>query len=113
MENEKIREIIKDHLDEIKKSILCFSDSEAFSYKVVIRIWLNENKILIEKVSADSSYVDRSADKTIELSCANLYDYVDDPNSYTDEENIDSFLNSYAIEDEILDDIDEQLNEVD
>jgi hypothetical protein len=61
MENEveKIKKLIDANLQEIGENVLCFSESEAFSHKVVIRIWLDKNKILIDRVSGDYPYVSR------------------------------------------------------
>jgi hypothetical protein len=50
-----------------------------------------------------------SADKTIELRCRNLYDYIDDPLDYTHEENFRSAMNSFQLERDIWEEIDEQI----
>ncbi len=116
MEDIDIFEIATDHLDEIKKNIWVEDESQANSYQLLLYIY-SDGRFRLEKSQRGGIYYDQYPPdpndfRILKLACMNIYEYVDNPNNHTDEENIDSFMNSYQVEDEILQAIDDQLDEV-
>jgi hypothetical protein len=100
---EKATELALDHMDEIKQEAACMDESQAASVHVNIFVYPENWNVIVERVVGDDSiFMSQEHDFFIfQVGGKNIYEWVDDPNDYTDEENLDSYMSSYDLEDEI------------
>jgi hypothetical protein len=102
-EIEKAKELAKSYIEEIKQAAACMDESQAASVHVNIFVYPDTWNVSVERVVGDDSiFMSRDHDFFIfQVGGKNIYEWVDDPNDYTDEENLDSYMSSYDLEDEI------------
>jgi hypothetical protein len=105
---ERMRYEIEDNLDVIMDCILCYSEAEANSHRVFVIFDYDWRLDSVEKVLSSSGYPEEIY---IELNCRNIYDYVDNPNDYSDEENFESAKSSFALKKDIMNEVENRLME--
>jgi ferredoxin-fold anticodon binding domain-containing protein len=108
---EKIKQILLDHINKIKKSVIVWNESDENSYDTIVSVYPNMYAVNISYIRKGSEF--QIGDRIdITLRCRNIYNYVNNPNDYSDTEDFASVLYSCKFEDDIMREIDEQLEKV-